>query len=43
VLADKGVACIDEMDKMKNEDRSSLHEGMARQTISVARQASWQR
>ena len=37
VLADKGVAAIDEMDKMKNEDRSSLHEGMESQTISVAK------
>lgn len=37
VLADKGIAAIDEMDKMKTEDRSSLHEAMESQTISVAK------
>ncbi|MCD1293682.1 AAA family ATPase [Methanocella sp. CWC-04] len=37
VLADKGVAAVDEMDKMKNEDRSSLHEAMEQQSISVAK------
>ena len=37
VLADKGIAAIDEMDKMKNEDRSSLHEGMEQQCISIAK------
>lgn len=37
VLADKGIAAIDEMDKMKNEDRSSLHEGMEQQSISIAK------
>lgn len=37
VLADKGLACIDELDKMSNEDRSSLHEAMESQRISVAK------
>ncbi len=37
VLADKGIAAVDEMDKMKTEDRSSLHEAMESQTISVAK------
>jgi replicative DNA helicase Mcm len=37
VLADMGIAAIDEIDKMKAEDRSSLHEAMEGQTISVAK------
>ena len=37
VLADKGLACIDELDKMSTEDRSSLHEAMESQRISVAK------
>ena len=37
MLADKGIAAVDEMDKMKTEDRSSLHEAMESQTISVAK------
>ncbi len=32
VLADKGIAAIDEMDKMDNEDKSALHEAMEQQS-----------
>jgi replicative DNA helicase Mcm len=37
VLADMGIAAIDEMDKMQKEDRSALHEAMEQQSISVAK------
>ncbi|MBO5547607.1 MAG: minichromosome maintenance protein MCM [Candidatus Methanomethylophilaceae archaeon] len=37
VLADKGLACIDELDKMTEQDTSSLHEAMEAQRISVAK------
>ncbi|MFO7793465.1 MAG: minichromosome maintenance protein MCM [Candidatus Nanohaloarchaea archaeon] len=37
VLAHKGMAAIDEIDKMSEEDRSSLHEAMEQQQISVSK------
>lgn len=37
VLASGGIACVDELDKMGQEDRSAMHEALEQQVVSIAK------
>jgi replicative DNA helicase Mcm len=37
VLADRGIAAVDELDKMDASDRSAMHEGLEQQSISISK------
>jgi len=37
VLSSNGVCCIDEIDKISNEDRAAMHEALENQTVSISK------